>query len=146
MEQVTRLLRAAIDGVLERLIAARRMVRRGPSRIDGVGLFTRRALLPDEEIGAVALGGRGRQGRHTLEVGGRHRRVKKPWRYLNHACKPSARLVVSQNSARLYSTRPLAPNSELTIDYNLLPERVSSGFRCHCANCTEHADAIQVGA
>jgi hypothetical protein len=146
MERVNRLFQTAWYAALEQLIAAQRMVRRGPSRIDGVGLFTRRALLRDEEIGNVPLGRGGRQGRHTLQVGGRHRRVKKPWRYLNHSCQPSARLVLSHSGAILFSTRPLAPNSELTIDYNLLPERVSAGFRCRCANCTEQAEAIRVGA
>jgi hypothetical protein len=146
MERVARLWQATWHRALRRLFGARRTLRTGPSAIQGTGVFTTRAFASGEEIGPVGLGAPGGQTRHSLQVGEKHRDVKKPWRYMNHSCKPTGRLVMTANTATLFATRALPVGTELTIDYNELPERVSARFRCRCASCQEGATATQFGA
>jgi hypothetical protein len=50
--------------------------------------------------------------------------------YLNHSCKPNARVV---EQLYVYADRAIAPGEEITADYrtfNLVPE----GIRCWCEN------------
>jgi hypothetical protein len=117
----------------------RRTVRKGPSAIDGAGLFVVRRVVAGEELGQLRLGPPGPQGKHTLLVGAQHRSVARPWRFLNHSCTPSARLRFSPPSVTLIAARDLPAHSELTIDYAALPEEVSVAFACRCGRCERAA-------
>jgi hypothetical protein len=112
-----------------------RAVRAGRSLIDARGLFAARDFAAGTEIGALELGPEGPQGKHTLRLGGQHRRVRRPWRYINHACQPSACLRFTTHAALLIATRPIAAGQELTIDYGRLPETPSVAFECRCPSC-----------
>jgi SET domain len=116
-------------------IRSKRAVRAGPSPIDGRGLFAVRSFAADGEIGQLRLGRPGAQGKHTLQVGSRHRTVEPPWRFINHACRPNARLRVTERGAHLVAAREIAAGQELTIDYASLPETPSVAFSCRCGEC-----------
>ena len=135
----------AVRLALLRLPALGRVVRAGPSAIAGEGLFVLRPVRAGETIGALELGPAGPQGRHTLLVGTEHRLVAKPWRFLNHACAPTAALEFTPDSAVLSAARDLPAFSELTIDYNALPEDVGTAFECRCARCRAAAAPSRIG-
>jgi hypothetical protein len=99
-----------------------------------------------EEIGPVGLGPAQAQDRHSLQVGAHHRDVKKPWRFMNHACSPSGRLRFERDAVYLIAQLDLAPGAELTIDYTQLPEKVSTHFACHCPKCRAAPSRAEVGA
>ena len=144
--QTVRMRARGLRRVLLRLPNGGRTVRAAPSLISGTGCFVLRAVRSGESIGPVGLGPPIPQDRHSLLVGKHHRDVKKPWRYLNHACVPTATIQFSENDAQLYATRDLRPYTELTIDYNALPEDVGSGFECRCARCASAGAPSRVGS
>jgi uncharacterized protein len=57
------------------------------------------------------------------------------FRYLNHSCEPNCYLRVSRLRVEVYTLRPIAPGTELTVDYGETPHR--NGMRCSCgaASC-----------
>lgn len=120
-------------------------VRSGRSAIHGAGLFVRRRIAAGGCIGAVGLGPVCEQGRHTLLVGAEHREVHAPWCFMNHACVPTATLALSDRDAMLFAARELAPGTELTIDYTLLPEKISTPFACQCQRCSASAAPHSLG-
>lgn len=107
----------------------------GASPIDGRGLFARRSFQAERAIAPLRLGPARAQGRHTLQVGSRHLTVEPPWRYINHACRPNARLEITARGATLIATRAITAGQELTIDYGSLPETPSVAFACRCGAC-----------
>jgi hypothetical protein len=143
--QTARIRARGLRRALLRLPNGGRSVKAGPSSISGTGLFVLRPVKSGESIGPVELGPPVPQDRHTLLVGAHHRDVKKPWRYLNHACIPTATIQFGENTAQLYAARDLRPYTELTIDYNALPEDVGSGFECRCARCAGASAPSRVG-
>jgi SET domain-containing protein len=122
------------------------VVKQGRSQIDSTGLFLNGSFKAGQEIGEIPLGPAVGQGKHTLLVGDQHRLVDEPWRYMNHACSPTARVRFTSNAAFLVAQTDLEPGSELTIDYRQLPEDVSIGFACRCAKCLDSEAATSVGA
>src|SRR6266545_5338866 len=79
------------------------VVRAAPSLIAGTGVFVLRSLTAGEAIGALTLGAAVPQDRHTILVGTEHRVVGEPWRFLNHACTPTATLHIGDDSALLFA-------------------------------------------
>jgi hypothetical protein len=53
------------------------------------------------------------------------------WRYLNHACEPSA----AWRGRTLFLRRPLAPGDEIAFDYNTTEREMATPFRCRCGRC-----------
>lgn len=121
------------------------VVRAAPSMIAGTGVFVLRAMRVGEAIGALELGPPIRQDRHSLLVGAHHRDVMKPWRFLNHACTPTATLQFTDQNALLFAARDLPAYAELTIDYNALPEDVGTAFECRCGHCSGAGAPSQIG-
>jgi hypothetical protein len=122
-------------------------VKQGRSQIDANGLFLTRPMSAGQEIGEIPLGAAVGQGKHTLRVGEQHRLVDEPWRYMNHACSPTARVRFAPDAAFLIAQRDLEAGSELTIDYRQLLEDVSIGFACRCPKCSAGGAAgTSVGA
>jgi SET domain len=120
-------------------------VRTGPSAIHATGVFVQQRTAAGQTIGALDLGPAQEQGRHTLLVGTEHRSVAEPWRFLNHACTPTAQLRFIDRDAILVAARDLEPGTELTIDYLALPEKVGSPFTCGCVRCREAPEPSRVG-
>ncbi len=57
------------------------------------------------------------------------------WRYLNHSCDASARLV----GTRLLALRPLGAGDEITFDYNTTEYEMATPFECGCGACGDGA-------
>jgi hypothetical protein len=144
--QTARMRARGLRRALLRLPNGGRSVKAGPSVISGTGVFVLRSVKSGESIGAIELGPPVPQDRHTLLVGAHHRDVKEPWRYLNHACVPTATIRFDEDTAQLIAARDLHPYTELTIDYNALPEDVGSGFECRCARCSNGAKPSRIGS
>jgi hypothetical protein len=121
------------------------VVRAAPSAIAGTGLFVLRDVTAGEAIGALTLGAAGLQGAHTLLVGTQHRVVEAPWRFINHACAPTATLHIDDEAALLFAQQDLRAYTELTIDYKALPEEVGTAFECHCALCVATSSPSRIG-
>lgn len=54
-----------------------------------------------------------------------------PWRSLNHACDPNARI----SGRELLAMRPIARGEEVTFDYETTEWDMASPFRCGCTRC-----------
>jgi len=56
-------------------------------------------------------------------------------RYLNHSCAANCYMRIIRNRVEIYTRRPIAAGTELTVDYGATPHR--GGMRCACgaANC-----------
>lgn len=119
-------------------------VRADRSQISKVGLFANRRFKIGEEIGILALGKVVEQGIHTIRFNDQHRLVKKPWRHLNHACTPNAKLDWGAKNIRLLTTSEILPQDEITFDYRLLPETISDHFDCRCEKCRNSATTERI--
>jgi hypothetical protein len=109
----------------------------GRSRIDGTGLFARRAFDEDETV--LVLGGTviddaelARLSRHSsLAVGEGVNLLQDeddPARYGNHSCDPNLWLA---DEVTLVTRRPVAAGDELTVDYATMTV-VSWEMECRC--------------
>lgn len=54
--------------------------------------------------------------------------ARAPWRFLNHACEPSAWV----RGREVVALRPLAPFEEVTFDYATTEASMATPFRCRC--------------
>lgn len=97
-----------------------------------------RPLLPGELI--LTIEGRevDRPDRYTVQVGdGVHitpgddvdaHPERYPWRFLNHHCRPNARV----RGRELVALRSIAPGDEITFDYNTTELEMACPFECWC--------------
>jgi hypothetical protein len=115
-------------------------VREGISLIDKAGLFSNDEFSAGEEIGILSLRKSTEQGEYTLKLKGIDQEVKKPWRFLNHSCDPNGELIWEEERIILKAKSRILPQTELTIDYLLLPETIGSPFKCHCEKCQEQEE------
>ena len=113
------------------------------SRINGRGVFARRALPARRKVGEVTG--------QLVRLPAARRRVENRrriflvelttrtaldcsagnvLRHLNHACAPNCYLRVRGYAVEVYTLRQLAAGEELTIDYGQTPHR--RGMRCTC--------------
>lgn len=58
-------------------------------------------------------------------------RTRFQWRFLNHSCAPTCRVV----GRRLVALRDLAAGEELTFDYNATEWSMAEPFTCACGAC-----------
>lgn len=117
----------------------------GWSEINGTGVFATIRFEQNEEIGVIALGCEQNQGQHTIKFGGKDRKVEKPWRFLNHSCEPNSRLDWQADRIVIMANREVLPQTELTIDYNLLPEKIGTPFDCRCPKCVRESHKVRIG-
>jgi hypothetical protein len=57
------------------------------------------------------------------------------FRFLNHSCAANCYMRIIRNRVEIYTRRPVAAGTELTVDYGITPH--AGGMRCGCgaANC-----------
>ncbi len=57
------------------------------------------------------------------------------FRFLNHSCAANCYMRIIRNRVEIYTRRPIAKGTELTVDYGTTPHR--GGMRCACGapNC-----------
>ena len=118
-----------------------------PSQIQGRGLFATTILPAKRKLGEVS----GTlvklpQARHKVQSRQRiylvevSRRLALDcsrgnfFRFLNHSCRPNCYLRVYRHRVEVYSLAPLAPGTELTVDYGATPHQ--DGMKCRCGNAT----------
>ncbi len=65
------------------------------------------------------------------EVDAAHMLARYPWRSLNHACDPNARIV----GRELRALRPIRASDEVTFDYETTEWDMASPFPCGCTRC-----------
>ena len=65
------------------------------------------------------------------EVDAEQMLVRYPWRCLNHACDPNARIV----GRELRALRAIRASEEITFDYETTEWDMASPFPCGCARC-----------
>lgn len=148
-DSLARSTRTAVDYEWRRYSSAPgrkfKRVREGHSKIHNTGLFATTRFDRDQQIGELHLGPEQNQGEHTIKFNDKDRMVKKPWRFLNHACEPNARLVFRSDKIVVIAKQEVLPQAELTIDYRILPERVSQRFECKCPKCACDVQKAQIG-
>ncbi len=53
------------------------------------------------------------------------------WRYLNHSCRPNARVA----NRMVVAAEPIAKGEEIRFDYNTTEYEMASPFHCCCGHC-----------
>lgn len=51
-----------------------------------------------------------------------------PWRFMNHSCEPSVRIV----GREVRALRPILPGDEITFDYDTTEFEMAEPFSCRC--------------
>ncbi|MGJ0395089.1 MAG: SET domain-containing protein-lysine N-methyltransferase [Methylocystis sp.] len=121
-----------------------RPVRASLSPIAGTGVFANTRFKKDKVIGNLKLGSESAQGQHTILLGGQHVVVIEPWRFLNHACVPNARLEFLDRDVRMVAIQEIFPQTEITFDYRTLGEKLSEEFECSCPTCRQSGSATKI--
>jgi hypothetical protein len=79
-------------------------------------------------------------GRHTLQVGVDVHLASEDavWRFINHACEPTARLLAgpAPGPLQLIARRALAAQEEVTFNYLTTEWDLASPFTCDCGAAT----------
>lgn len=57
------------------------------------------------------------------------------FRHLNHSCAPNCYLRIYRHRVEVYTLRPLAAGTELTVDYGVTPHRGGMSCACGAARC-----------
>lgn len=107
------------------------------SEIHDAGMFTNRLFSSGKNIGKLKYGKSTKQGKYTIEVNGKHRIVKKPWRYINHSCQPNCSIKIDGKKVYIISNTEILPQDEITINYLLLNETLKNAFTCNCPICRQ---------
>jgi len=109
-----------------------------PSRVHGTGVFARRDFQPGEVIARYQGRPVERHGMYvgwteTRDDGTQHYEITGKLRFLNHSCRPNARL----SNSRLIAMKTIMVGDELTIDYG--PDA------CSCRRDQEQDDRTCTG-
>ncbi len=120
-------------------------VRIGSSHIDGTGVLVTRLIAPGEVLGRLDLGPPVEQGRHTVRLGGGHREVFAPWRFLNHSCAANAAIESGADDVVVVAVERMLPGTEITIDYRDLDEDDQAEFSCRCEACRGRSEVRRAG-
>ena len=132
--------------VMEYYLRRFRLTIDGFSEIIGTGLIANVRYVRGQIIGCIGYKITPDQGKYTLMVSGNHCVLNKPWRFVNHACEPNAQFVFDKERIELRALEEVFPQTEITCDYNTLPEKPSEPFICTCPKCRQSASPAEVGA
>lgn len=58
-----------------------------------------------------------------------------PMRYVNHSCRPNARLSIRQGRVEFYALRAIGAGEEITVDYGPTHHEGRLACRCGAAGC-----------
>ena len=119
------------------------------SRIDGHGAFAAEAIPPRRKIGEIrgesisVADARIRATRSErimiVEVSAKKAidfsRSRDPMRYVNHSCRPNARLCIRQGRVEFYAIAAIAAGDEITVDYGQTHHDGKLACRCGAAGC-----------
>lgn len=113
-----------------------------PSRVEGLGLFSKRAFDADDCIrrinvvrevteAAPLCTDAGERFDHCDYVDGKVLLIGFPDRHLNHSCDPNAYVRYDAGASYIIARRHIEVGEEITCDYNI---NISGGtaWTCHC--------------
>lgn len=113
-----------------------------PSRIGGLGIFALKWFQPGDRITRVNIVREitaaapireevGERTDHCAYPDGKVVLIAYPERHVNHSCDPNAYECFEGEASYLVARRSIAPDEEITIDYNI---NISDGtsWPCHC--------------
>jgi hypothetical protein len=103
------------------LITMNHFLEKAASGIDGDGIFTTKAIKNGVEFYVVPMAGWSTLPRSHFAKIGDELWVNDPdiLNWVNHSCNPSAELLIKEKkSPLLRAIRDIAPNEEITVDYN----------------------------
>ena len=113
-----------------------------PSRVEGLGLFAKRAFDPGDCIRHVNVVREitdaaplrpeaAERFDHCDYVDGKVLLIGFPDRHLNHSCDPNAYVRYDAGDSYIIARRPVEVGEEITSDYNI---NISGGtaWTCHC--------------
>lgn len=117
-----------------------------PSRIDGLGLYTRGSVPARRKIGELSgerisqrearRRARGRERIAIVETGDRMAtdasQGGNEWKFINHSCVPNAFMRIYRGHVEFYALRDILPGEELTCDYHESHHRGKR--RCTCGS------------
>jgi SET domain-containing protein len=118
-----------------------------PSRIEGLGVFATRTFRAGQEIRRISVVREitgdaplredlGERADHCDYPDGRVVLLGVPDRHINHSCNPNAWVRYQGRVASLVARRPIAPDEEITCDYNInITGGTSWPCRCGAARC-----------
>jgi len=112
-----------------------RNIRIDTSQIHDQGVISKVLYKENEMVGVLSKKHVNKQGKHTLEVNGKHYLIKKPWCYLNHSCNPNAAVKLVDNKLNIIAIKEIFPEDEITFDYRKYETLVSKEFNCSCSEC-----------
>lgn len=112
------------------------------SKIEGLGIFARRAFRPGDRIADVHIvrevtpeepirDDLGERIDHCAYPDGRTVLVAFPERHVNHSCDPNAYEHFEGQASYLVARRHIPADEEITVDYNI---NITNGtaWPCHC--------------
>jgi SET domain-containing protein len=116
----------------------------GPSAIEGLGVFARRAFGAGERIRRVRVVREvtaaspirkelGERVEHCAYPDGKILLLGGPFRHLNHSCDPNAYEQFSADGWFIVARRSIERGAEITVDYNI---NITGGtsWPCHCGS------------
>ena len=120
------------------------------SPIDGRGAFAAEAIPPRLKIGEIrgesisVQEGRIRATRSErimiVELSAKRAidfsKSADPMRYVNHSCRPNARLCLRQGRVEFYALRAIGPGEEITVDYGPTHHEGRLVCRCGAPGCS----------
>ena len=120
-----------------------------PSPIDGQGAFAAEAIPARRKIGEIrgesisVAEARIRATRTErimiVELSERRAidcsRSADPMRYINHSCRPNARLCIRQGRVEFYALRGITPGEEIVVDYGETHHEGRLACRCGAPGC-----------
>ena len=57
------------------------------------------------------------------------------WRFLNHSCRPNARLQIRDGRIEFYALRAIVPGEEITVNYGETHHEGTLACRCGAPGC-----------
>lgn len=120
-----------------------------PSAIDGRGAFAAEAIPPRLKIGEIrgesvsVQEARIRATRSErimiVELSAKRAidfsKSADPMRYVNHSCRPNARLCIRQGRVEFYALRAIGSGEEITVDYGPTHHEGRLACRCGAPGC-----------
>jgi SET domain-containing protein len=103
------------------------------SKIHGFGIFAKVRITKGKAFYKIPLDAvYGKPKKRCARIGdGRYVSDAKVLNWVNHSCKPNAKLDINRKNPILVALRDIKPNEEITVDYNQT-EIKNVGIECTC--------------
>ncbi|UVO35698.1 SET domain-containing protein [Bradyrhizobium arachidis] len=107
----------------------------GPSKINGRGLFSRRAVPSGEIVGRLCGVILQEASKRTIQIARNRHLCSDYIDFVNHCCRPNAYVRVEGDSIVLNAIKNIGrEDDEITIDYNCSEFSLAESFMCRCCS------------